>query len=290
MLKHPLKTLAITAALTASMIVSASASSIGGAKVEADTLALQTFPSAGSSIITKAPAGSLVVVGDKVSDEWYKVVYRGATGFMSSEHLSFSGEMSGSFGFGVVRGSDVNLRVGPSYLANIICALQPDMRLDIIGVNGPWYMVSVSGFTGYVHSDFVALNGGVADDFSGAKAGQKIVDAAMKYIDVPYVWGGTSSRGFDCSGLVYYVYKECGYTINRTAASIYTNGTYVEKDKLQPGDAICFSSYSQSIGHVGIYIGDGQFIHASSGSGKVIISGLDESYYTRRYVGARRIV
>ena len=290
MLKHPLKTLAITAALAASMIVSASAASIGGAKVEADSLNLLASPSTGAPVITNAPGGSLVVVGDKVSDEWYKVVYRGATGFMSAQQLSFGGEMDGGFGFGVVRGSDVELRVGPSYLANTVSALQQEMRLDIICVNGPWYKVSVGGLTGYVHSDFVALNGGVSDDFSGLKAGQKIVDAAMQYIDVPYVWGGTSSRGFDCSGLVYYVYKECGYTINRTAASIYDNGDYVEKDELQPGDAICFSSYSQSIGHVGIYIGDGQFIHASSGSGRVIISGLDESYYARRYVGARRIV
>lgn len=291
MLKHPLKTLAITAALTASMIVSASAASIGGAEVRTENLNLRSAPSAASPVITQVPNGTQVVVGDKVSDEWYKVVYRGATGYMSTQYLSFGVEMDGNFGFGSVRGSDVKLRLSPSFSSAVIADAQQNARLDIIGVSGQWYKVNCNGLAGYIHSDYIALNGGVPDDFTNsAEKGQKIVDMAMKYMGVPYVWGGTSPRGFDCSGLVYYVYKECGYTINRTAASIYDNGTYVEKEKLQVGDAICFSSYSSSIGHVGIYIGDGQFIHASSGSGRVIISGLDENYYSRRYVGARRIV
>ncbi len=120
--------------------------------------------------------------------------------------------------------------------------------------------------------------------------GQKIVDTAMLYLGTPYVWGGTTEKGFDCSGFVQYVYKECGYTINRTAADIYENGTYVDKENLEIGDAICFSSHTESIGHVGIYIGNGQFIHASSGSGCVIISDLSEDYYTNRYIGSRHIV
>lgn len=287
MLKHFLKTLAISAALTVFTVLGVSAASTGGAEVTADALNLRLSPSASAPAITQTPAGSLVVVGDIVNEGWMKVVYRGATGYMSSQYLSFSQNMDGSFGFGTVNGSEVNLRSGPSFFTNPLAPLPQGMRLDITGVNGQWYKVIANGISGYVHSDSLALNGGVADEF--ISPGQLIVDTAMKYLDVPYVWGGTSTSGFDCSGLVYYVYKECGYTINRTAASIYTNGEYVEKSALKPGDAVCFSSSSSSIGHVGIYIGDGEFIHASSGSGRVIISELSGSYYTRRYVGARRI-
>ncbi len=139
-----------------------------------------------------------------------------------------------------------------------------------------------------VFSNLVELSDGASA--SAESEGQNIVDTAMKYLGTPYVWGGTTEKGFDCSGFVQYVYKECGYTIDRTAAEIYKNGTYVEKENLEIGDAICFSSHTESIGHVGIYIGDGQFIHASSGSGFVIISDLSEKYYTARYVGARHIV
>jgi cell wall-associated NlpC family hydrolase len=96
----------------------------------------------------------------------------------------------------------------------------------------------------------------------------------MKYLGTGYVWAGTSPNGFDCSGFVYYVYKECGYSINRTAATIYENGVSVEKLDLQVGDVICFSTtYSWGIGHVGIYIGNNEFIHSSSAHGGVVNNG-----------------
>ncbi|MGM9527352.1 MAG: NlpC/P60 family protein [Oscillospiraceae bacterium] len=292
MIKQPLKTLAITAVLTAAMTISANAASSGGATVATNALNLRNAPSTSAAIMTVAPSGSLVVVGGKVNDEWYKVVYRGATGYMSSRYLNYSEVMDGDLGFGIVRGSDVLIRATPDFSAAVVGSHQNGTRVNILGVYGSWYKVLCGSTVGFIHSDYIALNGGVADDFSSeaSAAGQVIVDTAMKYMGVPYVWGGTSASGFDCSGLVYYVYKECGYTINRTAASIYQNGYAVDRASLKVGDAICFSSSSSYIGHVGIYIGDGQFIHASSGSGKVIISDLDSNYYNTHYVGARRIV
>ncbi|MFQ7009801.1 MAG: C40 family peptidase [Oscillospiraceae bacterium] len=86
------------------------------------------------------------------------------------------------------------------------------------------------------------------------------------------------------------MYKLCGYSMSRVASSIYNNnGTYVEKANLQLGDLVFFASNSSSIGHVGIYIGSGQFIHSSSGAGCVVISDLSSSYYLKNYVGAKRI-
>lgn len=95
--------------------------------------------------------------------------------------------------------------------------------------------------------------------------------------------------GFDCSGFTQYVFRQCGYSINRTADAQYSNGSYVSYDSLQAGDLVFFANtYSASgITHVGIYIGGGEFIHAANGGVK--ISSLSESYYSSRYYGARRI-
>ncbi|MEG1316306.1 MAG: SH3 domain-containing C40 family peptidase [Oscillospiraceae bacterium] len=291
-----LKTIIISAALSCVLAASAFASSIGGATVKATSLNLRSQPSTDAKSITMVPQGAAVVVGQRVNDDWYKVVYRGALGYMSSEFISFSEVLDGAFGSGTVRGSSVRVRTAPTLTSSILGTFNNGTKMQLLGVAGNWYKVSINGGIGYIHSDYFALNGGVSDfseqtDSDNSSAGQAIVDTAMKYMGVPYVWGGTSSSGFDCSGLVYYVFKECGYTTNRTAASIYKNGVYVDKANLQVGDAVCFSSPSSgSIGHVGIYIGNDQFIHASSSSRAVIVTDLNSDYYVQNYVGARRIV
>lgn len=286
----PLKTLAIASILTGALSVGAYATSIGAASVESEHLTLRTQPSADATVMALTAQDTLVVVGEKLDEGWYKVVYRGATGYMPAESLSFSEKHEGSFGSGSTFGSGVRMLEGANEAARVIGIFEHGTEMQVLGVFGGWYKVKCGSQTGFIFSDYFALNGGVADAGLSAEAGQVIVDSAMQYLDTPYVWAGASPSGFDCSGLVYYVYQQHGYTTGRTAADIYINGSPVEKEQLQPGDAVCFTSSSNAIGHVGIYIGDGQFIHASSGSGRVIISALDESYYTNGYVGARRLV
>ena len=284
-----LKTIAVTAVLCGTLSVSAYATSIGGATINTDALNLRNEPTTNASVMATSLQGAFVVVGEKVSGDWYKVVYRGKTGYMSSEFLNFSENLEGDFGTGKVFGTEVRLRDGANLSANIIGYLENGTSMQVIGVFGGWYKVKSGDKIGYVYSDYFSLSSCASENEESLK-GQEIVDTAMKYMGVPYVWGGTSESGFDCSGLVYYVYKECGYSIDRTAATIYEDGTYVDKSDLEVGDAICFSSASYSIGHVGIYIGGGQFIHASSASGEVIISDLNNVYYSSHYVGARRLV
>ena len=128
-------------------------------------------------------------------------------------------------------------------------------------------------------------------DSTGTGTGQDIVDYAETFLGVKYVYGGTSPSGFDCSGLVYYCYKHYGYTVNRTAAGLAYNGTAVSSNDLQVGDIILFTSQSGSyIGHTGIYIGNGQFIHAPHTGDVVKISNLSDTYYTNHYWGARRVI
>ena len=298
-----LKTLMITLVLTTVLTLSANALSSGGATVEATGLNLRSGASAGYSIITSAPRGAAVIILESAGNNWYKVNYRGSIGYMSGDYLKLTTSVDGTFGTGTINGSSVRFRSAPSLSAGILGTYNTGTKMTVVGVSGDWYKVNYNGKVGYVYSQYLTVGGtstaastpaasapsAAANETSDA--GQVIVNTAMKYLGVPYLWGGTSSSGFDCSGLVYYVYKECGYSINRTAASIYQNGTFVEKANLKVGDAVCFTTNSSaSIGHVGIYIGNGQFIHSSSGSGKVIISDLSSSYYITNYVGARRIV
>ena len=116
-----------------------------------------------------------------------------------------------------------------------------------------------------------------------------IVSASMNYIGVPYVFGGTSPYGFDCSGYVQYVFAKAGISIPRTADVQYDFGTPISTTELVPGDLVFFETYTYGASHVGIYLGDGNFIHASSSQG-VTINSLSQAYYSSHYIGARRIL
>ena len=116
-----------------------------------------------------------------------------------------------------------------------------------------------------------------------------IISASMNYIGVPYVFGGTSPYGFDCSGYVQYVFAKAGISIPRTADVQYDFGTPISTTELVSGDLVFFSTYTYGASHVGIYLGDNNFIHASSSRG-VTIDSLGSSYWSSHYIGARRIL
>lgn len=120
--------------------------------------------------------------------------------------------------------------------------------------------------------------------------GQAIVNEAKKYLGIKYVSGGASPSGFDCSGLVYYVLKQLGYSPARTTSDQYKMGTYVSKENLQPGDIVFFqNTYKAGISHVGIYVGNGQFIHSPNSRSVVSYSDLTTGYWSNHYYGARRV-
>lgn len=280
--------LAAGALCVCALIVGAKADCIGGAETTT-AVNLRTGAGTGNAIIATVSEGTALIVEADTGSGWYKVNYDGESGYMSADYLSFSETMDLT-AQGWVDGSDVRMRAAAGTDSEIVRVTTYGESVEILGVDGEWYKVSAGGKTGYIRGDYVSFT---EPDPSQAPAagsiGEQIVAFAEQFLGTPYVWAGSSTSGFDCSGFVSYVFKNFGYTVNRTAASMYTNGVAVDKRELQIGDAVFFASSSESIGHVGIYIGDDEFIHSSSGCGYVTISGLDESYYSRMYVGARRI-
>ncbi len=274
------------------LATSASAATIGGATVRTtDTgLNLRASATTASGCLGVIPNGGFLLVEEKL-DGWYKVVYNGVEGYVSADYAAFSETLDGTFSYAAATdGTDVNLRAAAGTGSGIVkCLPLAGTGLTVTGVSGSWLKVlDAAGAAGYIRSDLVSY---ASDTAALPSAGSALVETAKQYLGYRYVWGGMSpSTGFDCSGFVNYVYGLYGYSMERVAQNIYsTNGTAVARDYLQPGDLLFFGGSAWSIGHVGMYIGNNQFIHAAGAAYGVIISDLD-GYYARSYVGAKRIL
>ena len=293
----------VTGALVCTMVATAFAAELssGVGTVTASALKLRAEASTTSACLTLLPKGTSVVVEDDSIAGWYKVNHEGVTGYLSSEYVSFSISGSAKLGNGKVTGNDVNVRSAASTSASRLGSLNNGDVVAVTGIDNGWYKISFNGKTGYVRSDYMTITkealssrGTEAAAASAASSkGSEIVAYAKQYLGVKYVYAGASSKGFDCSGYTMYVMKHFGYNLPHTATGQMGYGTSVAKSALQPGDLVFFCDPSRSGGkaasHVGIYIGSNQFIHASSGGGKVQIDSLSKAYYAKYYVGARRL-
>jgi len=122
----------------------------------------------------------------------------------------------------------------------------------------------------------------------GKKDVTRLLNIALRFGGVPYVWGGETPAGFDCSGFIQYVFRQIGVNLPRTADVQYELGRKVLQSELQPGDLVFFETYEPGASHDGIYVGDGNFIAANSGTG-VAVASLADPYWSSRYLGARRL-
>ena len=282
--------------------------------VNASSLRLRSGPSTSSATIAYAPRGDYAVVIGKTGS-WYQVIYNLKTGYMHERYLITNTIKNIELGYGKVNATRVNLRTGPGTSYSSIGKANTGDKAYIIGLNNQWYKVIFGSSICYIRSDYLDLteipyenaastkkpvffvdgkSTGVAPGASALKGettkASEIITEAKRHIGTPYVWGGTTTKGFDCSGYTQYVMKRCGITIPRTTTEQYKIGTFVSKSNLQPGDLVFLqNTYREGISHVGIYIGDGKMIHASSSKG-VVISDLSSSYYVEHYYGARRIL
>lgn len=251
---------------------------------------LRMGPSSDNFTVIKKLSGgaSLKITG--INGSWYEVTAGGKYGYISKSYVKLTEAKTSESGY--VAANEVRLRSGAGLNYSTLGYYDYGTKLTVKSKSGDWYCVAIDGVTGYMHSDYVKL--GTAPKVSVSKEktlGEKIADKALSYEGVPYVYGGASPSGFDCSGLMYYVYGQFGYSLSRGAGGQYLyNGKSVAKDSLKPGDLLFFYDSIGDIGHVGMYIGNGRFVHASSSKGKVVTADLFTEYYDGVYAGARRIV
>lgn len=215
---------------------------------------------------------------------------------------------------GVVSEKSIKLRNYPSTdTSDVITGLKEGAEVEVLSRWENWYKVETAGkTTGWLRNDLITLeNIGSTENMSAlissrekaiplerpkevVPKGQQIANYARKFFGVKYVWGGTTPKGFDCSGLVQYVYRQFGVRLARVSSEQATQGIKVSKSELRPGDLVFFDTNGGrgSISHVGIYAGDGKFIEAASGysSSKVKITDMTSGYYSQNYVTARRVL
>ena len=292
--------------------------------VNATGLNLRQQPSTDSAVLATANSGECVVVLSQ-ENGWCRVSYNLQEGYMHSDYLNVSTVENGELGYGIVTGDLVNLRSGPSTSYSKVGTASNGDRLYIIGLNNGWYKVLSGSSSCYIRSDYLSLSeipyenrastntpkyfrqgkaigtvpGSAASGQSvsvqtvtgSSASGSQILAKATEYLGTPYVYGGASPSGFDCSGFVYYVYGTFGISVGRTPAEQYSAGTVVNKANLQPGDIVLFAGTgSSSISHTGIYAGNGQFIHSPNSRSTVSYSDLTSGYWSEHFYCGIRVV
>ena len=278
--------------LTAMCTIGASAATLGAGTVTADALRLRSTPATEGEILATVSSGTSVVVLDEAEDGWYKVNYNSVEGYMSGEYLDVATKAETDLGYGKVDadGSTLNMRAGASTSFDSLCSIPSGTVLELEGVYEGWYKVTYAGNTGYVSSDYITITTEPTTAASSA-LGEQVVALAKQYLGTPYVLGGNGPSSFDCSGFTKYIYAQFGYTLNRTATDQLQNGVSISRDELQPGDLVFFRyRTSKPVSHVGIYIGGGEFIHASTNRYMVQIDQMNSGHYANVFVYARRIL
>lgn len=203
--------------------------------------------------------------------------------------------------------SAIKLMSEPSDDAETVAVLRSGYAISVYEYVDGWVKASIDdGRTGYVKfADITLMNGAKPENTNvtilppqstaGAAKADSIVAYSMQFIGTPYVYGGTNlTAGVDCSGFIYSIYGDYGISLNRVAADQYSQGTYVDRSELQPGDLVFFNTGGNSeISHVGMYIGNDQYIHSTDGyadKSGVMISSFTSDYVQNTYVGAKRIL
>ena len=292
--------------------------------VNASSLRVRSEPSTTARILDVANSKECLVVVN-TSGDWYQVIYNLQSGYVHKDYLQVATRENAELGYGEVTGHSVNMRSGPSTAYASVAIAGKGEKCYIIGLNQGWYKVIYKSKICYIRSDFLKLtefpyenqdspnspkffrygkSTGIAPSAaalntasSGASnaassvTGSQILSEARKYLGTPYVYGGASPAGFDCSGFVYYVLKTLGFSPYRTPADQYKQGSFVDKASLKPGDIVFFANtYGSGISHVGIYAGNGQFIHSPNSRSTVSYADLTTGYWAQHYYGARRVV
>ena len=270
--------------------------------VTASSLNFRTGPSTSYSII------NVLMNGQKVeyistSGSWLKVKYNGVTGYVHGDYVSKGTTDNSTTGTTKYVSASVGLNVrsgaGTSY--SKLGKLEYKEKVTVLSTSNGWSKINYNGKTGYVDSSYLqstvpGSNGNNANNNNNTVStkANEVIAYAKTLLGKPYVWGAQGPNSFDCSGFTYYVFKnKAGIVLPRTSSAQSKYGTYVSKSNLKAGDLVFFDTNGANDGnvsHVGMYIGNGQMIHASYGQKKIVIANFNDSYYQKAYVNARRVL
>ena len=212
---------------------------------------------------------------------------------------------------GSVNADALNVRQAPTTQSASMGLLPSGSQVVITGMEGNWYEIYHNGSKAYVCADYIVVtatnveyeftapttalptftDSNIPSYYGSEVPGEKLVELAKQFIGTPYVYGGMSPSGFDCSGFVKYCYGLMNVNVNRIAQDQSLNGYEVPASQMLPGDIICFASTpgGSYIGHTGIYVGNGYFIHSPRTGYTVEIVPLSTSWYAQRIKTVRRI-
>ena len=194
----------------------------------------------------------------------------------------------------IVKATSLNIRQEASTSSQIVGSVPYAGKVKILWLEPEWARISYEGIEGYVSRQYLVVPSQFVSNLpsrgaSVSSKGQAVVELAKQYLGTPYVYGGASPSGFDCSGFVYYIYKQFGVTLNRVAADQMTNGTWVSASEMAPGDIIGFKNSSGYVNHVGIYVGGGMMIHSPQSGETVRFESVVTGNYSMRIAAVRRI-
>lgn len=260
----------------------------GTVNAEGSSLRVRSQANTNSAVLGSLSHGTQVEVNAVTESGWYQISYNGTAGYVSGDYLTVADAaqlpVEKEPVYARVTASALNVRSGPGTDYEKTDKLSAGTVVEVLEESNGWYKID----SGYISAEYAVIV-----DAASATLGSEIANYALTFVGYPYVYGGSSPSGFDCSGFTSYVYAQFGISLNRSASNQLDNGTPVSMSELQPGDLVLFKKSgtgSKRASHVGIYIGGNQFVHASTSTVGVIVSNMSDAYYTSGFVGGRRLV
>lgn len=285
--------------------------------VNVSSLNVRTGPSTSHTVLGSVNKGKTVQVVGEVQD-WFKINFNGGTGYVSKDFVTKGGsavsnetqkpttnnnntttvQTGGSY---VVNTGALKVRTGPATYNAVIGGVTQGKVLNVTGAENGWYKINHNGRTGYVSADYVKfVKGGVTGGNQGSNQGSNqvqkptaptggdtssIAGFARSLNGSPYRTAGTTPAGFDCSGFIHYVLNQTGHKgARQTVAGYWSSKTKTSNP--QPGDLVYFqNTYKSGPSHMGVYLGNGQFISAETDATGVRISSVSNSYWSKHILG-----